>query len=305
MSRFASLARLAALSAVVVLAAGAARAQLPGPLVDADWLEAHRGEVRVVEVHPDAPGDATIPGAAVVGMDQLRASRDVGAERFDRLTLAPAAFEALMAEADIAADDAVVVAWIGAGASGASDAAYLYWQLRYYGHEAVALLDGGVAAVASLADEMEAPARDDGPAFAAEPRNGFHIATPELATLVAQGEPALVDNRPLAFHVGLARKSYVARDGHIPGSAIFPFTFMVQAGEAPLFHGRERFARLAEDLGVPRREPLIVYCNSGRVSALGWFVLNELVGRDTVLYDGSLHAWAQEQARPMTTAMAR
>jgi thiosulfate/3-mercaptopyruvate sulfurtransferase len=305
MSPLVSLARVVALAAVAVLVAGAARAQLPGPLVDAAWLEAHRGDVRVVEVHPDAPGDATIPGAAVVGMDQLRASRDVGAERFDRLTLPPAAFEALMAEADVDADDRVVVAWTGMGASGASDAAYLYWQLRHYGHDAVALLDGGVAAVASLAETMAAPARADGPAFAAEPRSGFNITTPELAALVARGRPALVDNRPLAFHVGLAQKSYVARPGHIPGSAIFPFTFMVQAGEAPLFHDRERLARLAEDLGVPSREPLIVYCNSGRVSALGWFVLNELVGRDAVLYDGSLHAWARDEARPMTTAMAR
>jgi thiosulfate/3-mercaptopyruvate sulfurtransferase len=305
MSRFGSLTRLAALAAVAVLAAGAARAQLPGPLVDAAWLEAHRGEVRVVEVHPDAPGDATIPGAAVVGMDELRTERTVGEERFTRLSLDPAAFEALMAGAGVDADDAVVVAWTGEGASGASDAAYLYWQLRYHGHDAVALLDGGVAAVASLAEDMAAPARADGPAFTATPRDGFAITTPELATLVARGEPALVDNRPLAFHVGLARKSYVARSGHIPGSAIFPFTFMVQAGEAPLFHGRERFARLVEDLGVPRREPLIVYCNSGRVSALGWFVLSELMGREAILYDGSLHAWAQDEARPMSTTLMR
>ena len=295
--------RLAVLTALAVLATGGARAQLPGPLVDADWLADNRASVRVVEVHPDGPGEATIPGAAVVGMDALRTERTVGEERFTRLSLEPAGFEALMDRVDVDADDAVVVAWTGKGASGASDAAYLYWQLRHFGHDAVALLDGGVAAVAPVAAELAAPAREDGPAFTATPRDGFAITTPELAGRVADDAPALVDNRPLAFHVGLARKSYVARDGHIPGSALFPFTFMVQGGETPLFHGTERFERLAADLRLPRGEPVIVYCNSGRVSALGWFVLSELLGREAVLYDGSLHAWAQDEARPMSTTL--
>ena len=298
--------RPVALAALALLVAGTARAQPPGPLVGAAWLAAHRDEVRVVEVHPEGPGEATIPGAAVVGMDQLRASFAVGAERFDRLAIAPAAFDALMARLDVDADDSVVVAWTGEGASGAADAAYLYWQLRYYGHDAVALLDGGVAAVAPIAAEMAAPpARAEGPAFAAEPRTGFNVTTPELAALVADGAPALVDNRPLAFHVGLKRKSYVARDGHIPGSALFPFTFMVEDGERAVFRSPERFERLADDLGVSGEGPFVVYCNSGRVSALGWFVLNELAGREAVLYDGSLHAWAQDEARPMTTALRR
>lgn len=297
--------RLAVLAALAAFAVDSAHAQLPGPLVDASWLAANRDAVRVVEVHPDGPGDATVPGAAVVGMDELRESRAVGDERFDRLALAPAAFESLLDRVDVDADDAVVVAWTGEGASGASDGAYLYWQLRYYGHDAVALLDGGIEAVAPVAAEMAAPAPDEGPAFTAKPRSGFHITTPELATLVAGETPALVDNRPLAFHVGLARKSYVARAGHIPGSVLFPFSFMVKDGELPVFHGPERFERLAYDLRVPEDGPLIVYCNSGRVSALGWFVLSELLGREAILYDGSLHAWAQDEARPMTTAILR
>lgn len=297
--------RLLALAALAFLLAGGARAELPGPLVSADWLVANRAELRVVEVHPGDPGDATIPGAAVVGMDQLRESRTVGEERFDSLALAPAAFDALMADAGVDADDTIVVAWSGDGASGAADAAYLYWQLRWYGHDDVALLDGGVAAVAAVAADMTAPERDAGPAFAAKPASGFHITTPELATLVAEGTPALVDNRPLAYHVGLARKSYVARDGHIPGSRLFPFTFMLTGGEAPVFHDVDRLERLAADLRLPSEAPLILYCNSGRVSALGWFVLSELLGREAILYDGSLHAWAQNEARPMTTTLAR
>ena len=42
--------RLAVLTALAVLATGGARAQLPGPLVDADWLADNRASVRVVEV---------------------------------------------------------------------------------------------------------------------------------------------------------------------------------------------------------------------------------------------------------------
>jgi thiosulfate/3-mercaptopyruvate sulfurtransferase len=296
--------RLAVLATLVALAPAGARAQPPGPLVDAAWLDAHRAGVRVVEVHPDGPGEATIPGAGVVGMDQLRMPRVVGGERFTRLALAPAEFEQLMREVGVGAEDAVVVAWTGEGASAASDAAYLYWQLRYYGHDAVALLDGGAAAMPASTGAPPAGAPAEGPAFEAEARSGLRITTPELIALLEE-EPALVDNRPLAYHVGLAQKDYVARPGHIPGSAIFPFAFMLTGGEAPVFHDRQRLAGLADDLGVPEAEPLVVYCNSGRVSALGWFVLSELLDRDAVLYDGSLHAWAQSEDRPMTTAMRR
>ena len=43
-------------------------------------------------------------------------------------------------------------------------------------------------------------------------------------------------------------------------------------------------------MGIGEDEPVAAYCNSGHVSAMAWFAINEVGGHsDAALYDGSLH----------------
>ena len=45
-------------------------------------------------------------------------------------------------------------------------------------------------------------------------------------------------------------------------------------------------------MGASTDSPTTVYCNSGVMASVGWFVLSELLGNtDVRLYDGSMQEW--------------
>lgn len=289
-------------AAILVLALGlpvpALALSLPGPLVDPAWLAEHLGEdgLVVIDMRPeealeDGP-PRHIPGALPLAFSALRMEREESGQRVSRLSLTGPAFEQLMQRHGVDAEDAIVVTWSGSGGDAVTDAAYLYWQLKYFGHDRVAMLDGGNAAWQASGHDMTGDA-------AAQPETGNFTAGPGRAALLATTEEVrrerahsvLVDSRPLAFHIGLETRDYVHEAGHIPGSDLFPFPFYTEGGEVPRFRSPEQLRAVAENLGVELGRPMIVYCNSGHTSASGWFVLHELLGQDVALYDGSLHAW--------------
>ena len=46
--------------------------------------------------------------------------------------------------------------------------------------------------------------------------------------------------------------------------------------------------------------PTTVYCNTGHTAALDWFALRMILNRpETLLYDGSMTEWTQDEARPV------
>jgi thiosulfate/3-mercaptopyruvate sulfurtransferase len=242
-----------------------------------------------------------IPGARVLAFDELRMEREEGGMMLTRMSLTGSAFQRLMQRLGVDATDSVVVTWSGEGPEAVSNAAYLYWQLKYYGHDRVALLDGGNAAWEAAGNALTGRVAPTEPGnFIAGPGLDFLLATTEEVRDELE-HSELVDTRPLAFHIGLEKRDYVYDRGHIPGSDIFPFTFYTH-GDAQRFRSGEELRAIADDLGLELGRPMIVYCNSGHSSASGWFVLNELMGERAALYDGSLHAWTQMDGA-MTTRM--
>ena len=46
-------------------------------------------------------------------------------------------------------------------------------------------------------------------------------------------------------------------------------------------------------MGAVADTPTTVYCNTGLMASVGWFVLSEMLGNTRVrLYDGSMQEWA-------------
>jgi thiosulfate/3-mercaptopyruvate sulfurtransferase len=300
--------RLLGAAAILLAAALPARAvDLPGPLVDAAWLNGHLGDdgLVVVDMRPEEDleigAPPHIPGARVLAFDELRMEREEDGVMLTRMSLTGEAFQRLMRRIGVDAVDAVVVTWSGDGPDAVTDAAYLYWQLKYYGHDRVAMLDGGNSAWRAEGFELteETSAAEPGNFVAGPGRDELLATTDEVHGELEHSE--LVDTRPLAFHIGLEQRDYVFDRGHIPGSDLFPFTFYTE-GEERRFRSPEALRAIADDLGVELGRPMIVYCNSGHSSASAWFVLNELMGERAALYDGSLHAWTSHDGA-MTTHM--
>lgn len=255
-----------------------------GPLVDVDRLSAQLGEpsLRVVDCRwkLGQPGagraaylDDHIPGAAFLDLDTDLS--DPPGERGRHPLPDPARFEASARAAGISSDTRVVAY----DEDGTGGAARLWWLLRHFGHDAVAVLDGGVAAWREAGGALEpggeVPAAGD---FSVAERSGDTAGAEEIEA----GGLALVDARAPERYAGQAEPIDPLR-GHIPGAANAPFAELAPGGRylAP--------AQLRARLDQDGRE-LVAYCGSG-VSACTVMLAAELAGLPARLYPGSWSEW--------------
>jgi thiosulfate/3-mercaptopyruvate sulfurtransferase len=265
-----------------------------GPLVETAWLRAHLNDPGLVTVDCryvlGRPGagrplwlEGHIPGAAFLDVD-----RDLAGEPGERgrHPLPEAAdFEVAARRAGIESTSRVV-AYDEAGEGGA---ARLWWLLRHFGHDEVAVLNGGLAAWREEGGPIEA-----GEADAAQPRSGLPftakqrandtVTADELSAEAAGGapRPRLLDARaPERYRGETEPIDPVA--GHIPGAVNVFFAEIAPKG---------RFlpeAELKERLGD---EPFVAYCGSG-ITACTLVLAGELAGVEGRLYPGSWSEWCR------------
>jgi thiosulfate/3-mercaptopyruvate sulfurtransferase len=260
-------------------------------LVETEWVQEHLDDdsIRIVEVdeNPALYAEAHIPGA--VGFDWKLDLQD----QLRRDFLGPDDFAALLGARGISGDHTIVLY----GDRNNWFAAYTYWYLKYYGHQRVLLLNGprekwiaeGRPATAELPSHPAA-------SFAAGPGDPTIRARRDEVLAAIDGSAKLVDVRSPAEYSGelISPPGYeqegAQRSGHIPGAASVPWASAVQ--EDGTFKSREALEELYGAKGVLGGEPIIAYCRIGERSAHTWFVLHELLGRDSVKnYDGSWTEW--------------
>jgi thiosulfate/3-mercaptopyruvate sulfurtransferase len=291
--------------ALALWVSGASADVLPGPLVNVEWLAENREDVLVIDVRKNTESYANeghIPGAALLDWRKARGTRAVDDVELQYMLPDRAAFEALMRDTGVSDDSAVVLAHAGDTPYQVAYAARVYWQLKYYGHDRVALLDGGTkaweAAGHPLSTAAFKPATGDFTARAE--RNDILASTADVETAVKDGTHVLVDGRPLSFYLGMDQRDYVYAKGHIPGAKVVPFNINTPGKAPATFRPADQLRDAYAALGVDPGKPAIAYCNSGAVSAATWFVLSEILGNKRAKhYDGSMHEWTQDPSRPV------
>lgn len=308
----------------LVISHNALALQLPGPLVEADWLERHLEQVAILDVREDIdsfsrkavlvrkrftgdlkiriPG-AHIPGAVLVDFLNIRSSREIDGRNVRRMVPEQKEFEQLMQSWGINNDDAIVIVSLGMNNGDMTMATRLYWQIKYYGHDNVAILNGGMAGwlLEQKPATVEVQQARTGNWQAGEPLEGISAGSEDVLRAMGDNRVQLVDTRGLGFYLGAYKQSYVRRKGHIPGAKVFPNNLLTSARAPVEFANPEDIRRMASELGIDADSDMITYCNSGQLASAGWFVFSELMGNENArLYDGSMHQWALEK-RPVTT----
>ena len=223
--------------------------------------DAARGRQLYLEGH--------VPGASFLSLE----------EDLSDMSRAPAAgrhplpstegFAAAAARAGIGAG--VLVVAYDQGMTGG--AARLWWLLRHFGHEEVAVLVGGLAAwmgpLRSGEDEVEAAE------FVPRPRSDDTIEAEELLErLEDQGLLVLDARLPERYRGEVEPLDPVA--GHIPGARNLPFTDAFPPPEEML-----------------RGDELAVYCGSGVTACVDLLALHQAGRRDARLYPGSWSEWSR------------
>jgi len=242
-----------------------------------------------------------LPGAVYVDLDdELAGPPGSGAGGRHPLP-EPAGFEAAMRAAGLR-DDQLAVIYDDVGST---VAARLWWLLRYFGHDQVAVLDGGLAAwTAAGLPVTGAVPRPVAGNFAAGRGGGMPVLDgASAARLAASG--LLLDARAGERYRGEVEPVDPAA-GHIPGAISAPATGNVRPDGvflSPVELAR-RFAGLGlASAGLPASpgEPRIgAYCGSGVTAAQEVLAL-ELAGLPAALYVGSWSAWSSDPSRPVAT----
>jgi thiosulfate/3-mercaptopyruvate sulfurtransferase len=234
--------------------------------------------------------DAHLPGAAFVDLDAELAGPPGRAGRHPLPD--PAAFQASMRRAGVEDRRPAVVYDAASGMA----AARAWWLLRYFGHGAVAVLDGGIAAWQHAGEPVQsgAPALAPGD-FTARPGAMPVLDAPGAAALARHG--VLLDARAPERYRG-EREPLDPVAGHIPGARNAPTAENVDAigrfrAPSELRDGfRTRGVRDGVELGA--------YCGSGITAAHEVLAL-ELAGYSAALYPGSWSEWVTDPSRPVAT----
>lgn len=177
---------------------------------------------------------------------------------------------------------------------GGATAGRLWYVLRAHGHDAVAVLDGGIQAWVAEGRPLEtatpAPAAST---FEAHLRPGFVVTRADLTG--AQPPRLLLDARAGERYRGEV-EPIDPRAGHIPGARSAPFTDNLEGGR---FRSPEDLRARFAALGADREEP-VVYCGSGVTACHDLLALHRagLRGR---LYAGSWSEWSSDPALPVAT----
>jgi thiosulfate/3-mercaptopyruvate sulfurtransferase len=260
-------------------------------LVETEWVQDHLEDpsVRIVEVdeNPALYREAHIPGA--IGFDWRRDLQD----QVKRDFLDAESFGALFGSRGISNDHTVVLY----GDRNNWFAAYTYWYLKYYGHEAVKLVNGPREKWIAEGRPTSADVPSYEPTtFTARPGDASIRALRDEVFGRLGGGARLVDVRsPQEFSGELiAMAGYeqegAQRAGHIPGAKSVPWAQAVR--EDGTFKSADDLAELYRSKGVVNGDPIIAYCRIGERSAHTWFVLHELLGQpDVKNYDGSWTEW--------------
>jgi thiosulfate/3-mercaptopyruvate sulfurtransferase len=274
---------------------------MPSPLITAAEL-AHRlrddRAPTVLDVRFDVATGADrdayerghIPTACFVDLDRdLAGSPGTGGRH-----PLPAAddFTHAMRAAGVHADRSVVVYDAAAGLM----AARAWWLLRYFGHPAVSLLDGGLAAWTAAGQPVATGPQTPGP--------GSFVARPGgMPVLDVAGAAALPDHGVLLDTRGSERFRGESEPldpvaGHIPGARNRSTRDNVDDDGRFLDPAalRDAFGRVGARPGVE----VGAYCGSG-VTAAHEVLALELAGVSAALYPGSWSEWIADPSRPVAT----
>ena len=182
---------------------------------------------------------------------------------------------------------------------GANYCGRLWWMLKWAGHDAVAVLDGGLQAweAAGGAVESGPPPRRARGQFALKPALRRLVHTDEVLQQLGRPTQTLIDARGAARYRGETEPLDPVA-GHIPGALNRPFTDNL--GADGRFKPREQLQAEFDALLAGRDAVGVVHhCGSG-VSAVPNVLAMELAGYPpAALYGGSWSEWSRTPGLPM------
>lgn len=278
----------------------------PQLLVSTAWLAEHLadGDLRVVDIrghvlpaseplphyfnHLDDYLKSHLPGAVFV--DWVREITDPADPRHARIA-PPERFSGVMQRLGLQPSTQVVAYDDANGMF----AARLWWALNYYGHDRVAVLDGGWQKWIAEGRPTTAAIPTIVPTDSKAIPNPAWIRTDDQVLAAINSDTALLDVRSEAEFAGQASRA--ERAGHIPGAINLPRPQLVSA--AGTMPAPDQIRQQLITLGVAENDEVVTYCNGGVSASYGLLALRVAGYHQSAVYDGSWKAWGNDKSKPI------
>jgi thiosulfate/3-mercaptopyruvate sulfurtransferase len=279
-------------------------------VVSTEWLASALGRpgLRVLD------GSWYLPGSGRDAAAEYAAGHIPGAVFFDleaasdRTTplphMLPSAeeFAARMAELGLRGTDDFVV-YDGSGVN--LSAPRVWWTFRAFGHDRVAVLDGGIGKWRREGRPLEqgTVTLPHGQFTARLDRHVVRDLASIRANLRSDTEQ-LVDTRSAGRFAGVEPEPRPGlRRGHVPGSLNLPFTELVAPDGTVL--PQDQLRHRLEAAGIDLSRPIVATCGSA-TSACALILSLHLIGqRQAAVYDGAWSEWASRADTPIATEPER
>ncbi len=278
----------------------------PTSLVSTDWLAEHMEapDVRIVDAswhmpftgrNPRAEYEAEhIPGAVFFDIDDI-ADTD---NPLPHMVPSPEKFSSRMRKLGLGDGNRIVVY----DTLGLVTAARAWWLLRLFGHQDVAILDGGLPKWKAEGRAVEdAPVKPAERHFTARINSFLLREKDQIARNIGMEREQVLDARSAGRFSGDEPEPREGlRGGHIPGSLNLPYTDLLNSDDKT-FRGADELKATFDRAGLDFKKPVITSCGSGVTACVLAFGLHLLGHHRVAVYDGSWTEWALDEEQPVDT----